>query len=133
MEYDYYDHCQNLARQRGRTLFLERIPHEELPSIYATAIAHVLPSWQETVGLVSLEAAAAGCRVITTEFTCINEYLKDAAWYCRPDDSNSLYSVVTKAISSPVPIGLREHILNHYTWMIHAKKTFQAYKSVLNL
>ena len=85
---DYAWLCKTRAEERGNTLFIDRLPHEELPGIYALAAVHVLPSWRETPGLVSLEAAAAGCRIVTTSIGSARDYFGDFAWYCHPEDGS---------------------------------------------
>ena len=51
------------------------------------AAVHVLPSWFETTGLVSLEAAATGCAVVTTNRGYVKEYFGDLVFYCDPGPS----------------------------------------------
>lgn len=48
-------------------LFLDFVPHEELPEYYSGSDLFVLPSTYESFGLVALEAMACGVPVITTE------------------------------------------------------------------
>lgn len=50
-------------------LFLDFVPHEELPEYYSSADLFVLPSIErgESFGLVAVEAMACGIPVITTE------------------------------------------------------------------
>ena len=40
---------------------------DELAGLYRRARVHVVPSWFETTGLVSLEAALSGCSIATTD------------------------------------------------------------------
>jgi len=83
-ESKYYLACQEEASKRGNVVFIGHLPHEELPPIYQAAGVHVLPSWRETPGLASLEAAAAGCKVVSTSIGSAKEYFGEAAWYCHP-------------------------------------------------
>ncbi|HVR46848.1 MAG TPA: glycosyltransferase [Candidatus Binatia bacterium] len=50
-----------------QTTFLGAIPREELPDLYASADAFVMPSTTETQGLVLAEALATGARVIASD------------------------------------------------------------------
>ena len=127
----YFEHCLKLAYKRGRTLILDRVPYDELPSIYAASTAHALPSWRETPGLVSLEAGASGSRVITTEIGCTREYFSEDAWYCHPENLLSIRSAIVNALASPIPSGLREKILEKFTWMKAAQITYQVYQDIL--
>jgi glycosyltransferase involved in cell wall biosynthesis len=91
---------------------------------------HVMPSWFETTGLVSLEAALAGCNVVSTSRGHAREYLGDLAWYCQPDDPTSIRSAVQAAWNAPARPALRERILSEYTWRHAAIATLMAYDVV---
>lgn len=125
--------CRERGAEKGNVLFLDRIPHERLPGIYALAAVHVLPSWRETPGLVSLEAAAAGCKVVTTSVGSARDYFGDRAWYCAPDDRNSIRSAVEAALHAPSSAAvLREHVLTHYTWEKTAEATLASFRKAVS-
>jgi glycosyltransferase involved in cell wall biosynthesis len=128
---DYAETCKARAAERGNVLFLDHVPHEELPGIYALAAVHVLPSWRETPGLVSLEAAAAGCRIVTTSIGSTRDYFADDAWYCYPDDLASIRQAVEKALNAPPSAVLRQRVLTEYTWHCAAVATLAAYQAVI--
>ncbi len=93
---------------------------------------HVLPSWFETTGLSSLEAAAMGCNLVITRKGDTEEYFGDMAYYCEPDDISSIREAVLNAYSAPKNPKLKDHILENYTWNKTAEQTLNAYKTVLN-
>lgn len=128
---EYADLCKARAAERGNVLFIGRLPHEELPAIYALAAVHALPSWRETPGLASLEAAAAGCRVVTTSIGSTRDYFGGLAWYCYPDDLASIRTAVEAALSAPPPEALRQRVLAEYTWQRAAEATLAAYQAAL--
>ncbi len=123
--------CKERGAQRGRVVFIDQLPHSQLPGIYATARVHALPSWRETPGLVSLEAAAAGCRVVTTAIGSTHDYFGDQAWYCYPDDQASIRKAVEQALAAPRPDALRQRVLTEFTWQKAAQATLNAYQQVL--
>ncbi len=129
---DYADQCKTLSDHRGDVIFCERVPHEQLPGIYALAAVHALPSWRETPGLVSLEAAAAGCKVVTTSIGSTYDYFKDEVWYCHPNDLGSIRKAVESALQAPPSNKLREEVLTNYTWQHAAEATLAAYEETLN-
>lgn len=131
-EADYVDRCLSLAKQRGGVYFVNPRSPEELAGIYVLAEVHVLPSWRETPGLASLEAAAAGCRVVTTSIGSAKEYFGDEAWYCDPRDPSSIRQAVLAALESPPKDTLRRRVLEQYTWEAAAIKTYEAYRKVLS-
>jgi glycosyltransferase involved in cell wall biosynthesis len=128
---DYAETCKARAAERGNVLFIDRVPHDELPGIYALAAVHALPSWRETPGLVSLEAGAAGCRIVTTSIGSTRDYFGDMAWYCRPDDLSSIRQAVQSALQANPSIALRNRILREYTWRKAAEATLAAYEKAL--
>lgn len=62
----YTEELKKLALKRGNTYFIEELPQEELVSYYETAKVHVLPSFRESPGLVTLEALFYGCNIVTS-------------------------------------------------------------------
>ena len=106
-EPEYVQRCYDLGKRRGNVYFLGPKSPRELAGIYALAGVHVLPSFREGQGLVSLEAAAAGCRVVSTSTGCLRDYLGDDAWYCDARDPASIARAVQGALRAPVPAGLR--------------------------
>jgi len=75
-------------------------PPEMVASAMKAAACHALPSWWEVPGLVSVEAAAAGCHVVATDCGTIRHYLGDNAFYCDPADPASIRDAVLSAASS---------------------------------
>ncbi|MGC1381945.1 MAG: glycosyltransferase [Candidatus Baltobacteraceae bacterium] len=64
------EELEERARERGvagQTRFLGVVPRDELPDLYASADAFVMPSTTETQGLAQVEALAAGALVIAAD------------------------------------------------------------------
>ncbi|MBW8889334.1 MAG: glycosyltransferase [Fibrobacteres bacterium] len=112
--------------------FFPRLPLEELASAYAAARLHVLPSWYELPGLVSLEAAAAGSRVASTDWGTSRDYLGEYAWYLPPDDPVAMRRVILEALDSAPKPGLKDHVLNGFGWDKTAQAAVEAYRRVLD-
>jgi glycosyltransferase involved in cell wall biosynthesis len=130
---DYYNQCKALANEVGNVEFIEHIEHAELVKIYKAAKVHILPSWFETTGLSSLEAAVMDCNIVITSKGDTVEYFKDMAYYCNPEDISSIKESVLKAYEEPCNRFIKEYILEHYNWGETAKQTLAAYKKVLNV
>lgn len=129
---EYAEICRARAAERGDVVFVARLPHEELPGVYALATVHALPSWRETPGLVSLEAAAAGCRVVTTSIGSTRDYFGDWAWYCYPDDRKSIRTAVESAWHAPPSTTLRQRVLTEFTWQRAGEATLASYRAALD-
>jgi glycosyltransferase involved in cell wall biosynthesis len=128
---EYYCECRRAAAGTG-TLFIDALPPEELATAYAAARVHALVSWYDTPGLVSLEAAAAGCRLVTTDRGSAREYLEDLVEYCDPGDIASIQRAVAAAWKRPTPDPkLRAKILQEYNWERAAQATLQGYRQAL--
>ena len=124
----YYEHCKRRATKN--ITIQPSVPHEELPSIYKKARVHVLPSWFETTGLVSLEAALCGCNIVTTERGYARDYFQDMTWYCNPADPRSIRQAVEAAFQAPYRSELHDRILKNYTWEHTARETLEGYKKI---
>ncbi|MFS4455317.1 glycosyltransferase family 4 protein [Maribacter sp. 2304DJ31-5] len=108
--------------------FIGAIPHNKLPVYYKLARVHALISWMETPGLSSLEAGAMGTNIVITEKGDTRDYFEDYAYYCEPDDIDSIRKAIEEAYNRPFNQGLRQKILDEYIWEETAKKTLEGYK-----
>jgi glycosyltransferase involved in cell wall biosynthesis len=123
---DYYRECRSIAA--ANISFLDRIPQPELIEYYQRAKVHILPSWFETTGLSSIEAAVMHCNIVITDKGDTREYFGEDAFYCDPSDPESILAAVEEAGSAPFNENLRERILNKYTWKQAAVQTLKAYQ-----
>jgi glycosyltransferase involved in cell wall biosynthesis len=103
-----------------------------IKSAYASAKVHVLPSWFETCGLVSLEAGLAGCNIVSTNRGYAKEYLGNYARYCDPSDISSIKNAVLSAYASPRSNILRSHLLKNFSWAKTAGKTLEVYNKTIH-
>jgi len=122
----YYDRCRSAAG--ANVTFLNRIPHDDLLRYYQLAKVHVLASWFETTGLSSLEAASMRCNIVITEMGDTREYFGDDAFYCQPQDPESIKEAVDQASKAPVNETLALKIIADRTWLKAAQQTLEAYE-----
>ncbi len=85
----------------------------------------------ETPGLSSLEAAAMDCNIVVTKKGDTYDYFEDYAYYCQPDDVNSIKTAIDVAYNSAVNPKLKEKVLNDYIWEKTAEETLKGYELVL--
>lgn len=128
---DYTEAIRSFKR-KGRTIVLDRLSPEMLSSAYAACRVHVLASWFELPGLVSLEAAAHGKNVVATRTGTTADYLGSSAFYCLPWDEDSIEAAVSAAYYSPVKQGLGD-ISGKFTWNATVDQTLAAYEKVLGI
>jgi glycosyltransferase involved in cell wall biosynthesis len=127
----YYKKCKKIAAPN--IVFKGNLTQKELSNYYRKAKVHVLPSWFETCGLSSLEAGAMGCNIVITNKGYTREYFGDDAFYCDPANIESIYNAVTLAAKNNTSQNLRKKIIEDFTWKQAAKKTLEAYQTVLSL
>jgi glycosyltransferase involved in cell wall biosynthesis len=123
---EYYQQCREAAAPN--VTFLDRIPHDDLVKYYQLAKTHVLASWFETTGLSSLEAAIMRCNIVITDKGDTREYFGDDAFYCNPEDINSIRIAVERAGEATFNEHLAEKILTSHTWKMAAQQTLEAYR-----
>ena len=127
-EKKYLNECQRIGNKK--VSFLPQLNQADLMNLYAWAKVHVLPSWYETPGLVSLEAALSGCSIVTTNRGTAKEYLGDLAWYCSPNSVESIRAAVLNAYEGGSEPTLKRKILGAYVWEITAEETKKAYELI---
>ncbi|TNE81190.1 MAG: glycosyltransferase [Bacteroidetes bacterium] len=125
----YYEQCVSEADEN--VTFLGQLDFEDLVNLYHRAEVHAMPSWFETTGLSSLEAALCGSKLVMSRLGDEYDYFQDDVHYAKPDDIQSIRQAVLAALDSQRSDKLRERILRDYTWGRCAELTLQAYKEVL--
>lgn len=124
----YYENCKSEANEN--TYFLGQIDHDKLPQFYKLAKVHILASWMETPGLSSLEAGVMNTNIVVTKKGDTEDYFRQYAYYCEPDDLKSIEEAVIKAYNAPVSNELRDLIVENYKWEDTAKQTYDGYLSI---
>ena len=89
----------------GRVVFLDYVPPEELPALYAGADLFLLPSLYEGFGLPLLEAMACGIPVIASHAGSLSEVAGDAAVLIDPCDVQGMAGGMEALLGDP---GMRE-------------------------
>ena len=129
---EYYNKLKKEASKRGNVEFISHITQEEVFKHMMEAKVNALTSWIETPGLVSLEAGYAGCNIIVTDKGSVRDYFKDYAFYCMPDDLNSIRVQTIKAMESEFDENFRTLIKKEFDWSNTAAQTYVGYQNVLN-
>lgn len=127
----YYRDCRRAAAPN--VIFIDQLPQDKLISYYQKATVHVLPSWFETTGLSSLEAAAMGCNIVVTDRGDTIEYFAEEAVYCDPSSHEAIFKAVEKAALKKYSAALQEKILTFYSWHQATVRTMEAYERINKL
>ena len=123
----YFDKCMNF----NGTIYLGFIDSYNIYNAYRFAKVHVLPSFVEMPGMSSLEAAANGGRIVSTNQGSAIEYFKDKAIYCDPYDDSSIYSAVKQGIKLDKNCELKKMVREKYNWESCTKALYESYMSIL--
>jgi len=119
-----------------RAKILDYLPHAELVDLYRNALVHAMPSWYETPGLSSLEAAACEIPIVVGNRSAEPEYFRDMAYYCDPADFRDIRRAIETAIArrdedAHRRAELRRLILAGHTWQAAATYTLMAYHEAI--
>lgn len=112
--------------------FLGPLPQDRLWPLYRACAVHALPSFFETPGLSSLEAALAGARIVTTPHGSTREYFGDHAEYASPRSVRSIAAALERSLAKPPSSGLAALVREKYTWDRAAEVTLDAYRRVMD-
>jgi glycosyltransferase involved in cell wall biosynthesis len=106
----------------------------KLANLYRHAKATVFPSLQESFGMVSLEAMACGCPLVTSRAPAIPEIAGDAAEYFDPYDIDEMASKIEVVLTDEQ---LRRSLVNRgyerikkYNWNCSAGKLLQIFEEI---
>ena len=103
-----------------------------LVSAYAAAKVYVLPSYSEVMPLTVYEAAAAGCRVITSTRYPVASEIANFVVRIDPDDVAGLRDAICKEMQAPDNQKLKEAARSMPSWGDVAKMIVQVYEKVLS-
>jgi len=133
---------QELTRNLGLTnnvLFIGKLPYEQVMRYMAICEIFTLPSWQETFGLVYVEAMASAKPVIAVSGQGIDGIIIHGqnGFLVKPHDVDSLIEALDFLLSNPEKARImgeraRKEVMEHYTWEKIAEKTIALYRKVLN-
>jgi len=103
-------------------MFLESIPYEQMPAVYAAFDALVLPSHTEGLPRVLLEAAAAELPVIATDVGGVSEVVVDGetGLLCPPRQAELLAERIDELFKernlTTMGEAARKKVLDEFTW-----------------
>jgi len=98
---------------------------------YRFANVHVNPSFVVMPGLSSLEAAASGCNVVSSQEGCAKEYFKDMALYCDAYDNDSMYDAVKKGFEKRKDNILKDYVHENYNFKKLVNELYKTYLEIL--
>lgn len=92
------------------------VSHEEKMELYTKAKVFALPSTNEGVGIVALEAAAMGCDIVITNLGGPKEYYSNMATVINPYNVDEIGKAICKALDTKsFQPNLAEYINKNYS------------------
>ena len=127
----YRDAC--LAEGRGQFRIIDPLPagSKLLRSAMAGCEFFAMPSLRETPSIASLEAGAAGAKILSTDLGSPVEYFQDLAIYVNPYDVANMQEAVYIILTQPKSSALSERIFSLYRWDVVVENLVQCYSDVL--
>ena len=124
---------------RNHVEFVGQVSHKRAMEYMAMCDIFSMPSWQETFGLVYLEAMAHGKPVVAVQGQGVDGIVThgETGILVKPRDIDTLVEALDFLLSHPEEakaIGERSRnmVLKNYTWEKNAKRTIEVYHEVLN-
>jgi glycosyltransferase involved in cell wall biosynthesis len=129
----YLDACKEEGGEQFR--LVEPLPpgSEMLRSAMAGCEFFAMPSLRETPSIASLEAGAAGARILTTELGSPAEYFKQHAVYVDPYNLDSMRESIEAVLARPRGNALSERIRRLYRWDVVVESLVNCYSEVLGV
>lgn len=130
----YFRITEALGRKRGNVLFIDEVPHEDLPYLYRQAAVHVLPSLGETTGLVSLEALANGCHAVVADsrFCPFDSYFAGISTSVDPLNVRSIRQGILAEMTAERDMSaIGQMVRSRFSWDEAARQTYEAYERLL--
>ena len=109
----------SVLERSGRAIWLEYVPEEFLPALYAGAAATIYASWYEGFGLPALEAMAAGSPLVVSRAPSLVEIAHGVAQFADAADPASIGSAIDVAVAGhrgEPGTGCRQERARRYSW-----------------
>ncbi len=123
---------------RGKVVFLDAVPHDELPTVYNASDICVMPSYYESFGLVALEAMACGVPVVASRVGGLKETVQDGRtgylvpWRCPEPFAERLDLLLT---NEPLRLNLGEEarrVSENFRWSAVAEQVEGVYHDLVS-
>ena len=129
----YVESVKSYAKKRGNTYFIGEVSQQDMAFVYSNAAVHILPSFQESAGLATIEALFCEIPVVTsTEYFCpINFYrFNEFGFQCNPYRLSSVKKAILSAMQNK-----KDHVGKDYrsffSYKNAANSTYKAYSTIV--
>ena len=135
----YKDRYERYARKLGlkNVLFYGEVSDDLLRQLYLGSDVLVLPSvsMNEAFGLVTLEAASAGCAVVASDLPGVRDVVKEFGLLVKPNDPRRLRDALLTLMDGAVReeyITKGRRVVKEYSWQKVAEKYTRIYSEMIS-
>ena len=110
--------CKELSKNDFRIKFLKKIDNNLLPIIYQKHDLLILPSIEETFGVVMIEAASQGCQIASTISGGPEEIIKtiNNGFLINGKETDDIYKFLNQVINTNYDrFSLIKNVLKNYS------------------
>ncbi len=109
------------------------LPRSQLLELLAQAEVYAMPSWTETAGIASLEAAASGAKLVVGDRGAEIEYFGNAADYADPADPVSIRAAILRSLARQPrrPGDELDARIQQFNWGRAGRETLRGYEVAL--
>lgn len=125
---EYLKQCTSFTN----VVYLGFVDNYNVYNAYRFAQVHVNPSFVAMPGVSSLEAAASGCNVVSSNEGCAKEYFKNMALYCDPYNNGSIADAVKKGFEKRKDSILKNYVNENYKWVKLINDLYKTYLEILS-
>lgn len=112
----------------NRIRFVDYVENDDLPYLYSSARALILPSLYEGFGLPILESYAMGTPVVTSNISSMPEVGGEFAVYVEPKSTESIASGIIQVLDTEFDAQALVKYANGFTWEKAGAKTLEVLK-----
>lgn len=126
---DYYEKVRKFSG--SNVIFTGPLERKQVYALLRRATVHVQPSFIETPGLASLEAAALGAQIVVSDLPPVREYFQTQAFYCNPTSISSIVNAIKNALEKGRPnTALQKFVEINYRWEIVLRPLLSIIESI---
>jgi glycosyltransferase involved in cell wall biosynthesis len=128
--------ARNAARAPDAITVRGSVSDEELRSLYARAALVLMPSRYEGLGLVALEALAAGAPVVGYDVTGLRDAAREGGLLVPSGDTQALHDAALGLLDDPprraeLAARGRERVAREYSWAVAAARVEEVYRTAV--
>jgi glycosyltransferase involved in cell wall biosynthesis len=113
---------ENLTQKNKNVLCLGRLDINMLTSCYKNAEVSISVSQSETAGLVNLEGALLGCKIVTSNLDSIREYMSDFSNYINQNSKQSILNGLKLSYNQDYNPDVKKYVITNFTWENYFKE-----------